>query len=170
MELPRKTIKECPPSVASKTTINNRIYPLISTSIILLLISCVGRQEESSHNRPTTGEGVRLKQYYAQGAKLYTTYCVACHQQDGAGLASLYPPLAGSDYLLEDIARAACIIRNGQFEEIVVNGVSYHQMMPSLPISDIEIAEVLTYITNTWGNRSGLVEVKEVEEWIDECE
>ena len=76
----------------------------------------------------------------------------------------------GSDYLLEDLPRAACIIKHGQAKEIVVNGVSYNQMMPANPISNLEIAEVLTYITNAWGNDKGLTGVKEVDKWLKDCE
>ena len=113
---------------------------------------------------------IRLKQYQVQGAKIYSTYCANCHQQDGKGLAALYPPLAGSDYLMADFNRAACIIKNGQAKEIEVNGVTYNQMMPANPLTNLEVAEVLTFIANAWGNEKGLVGVKEVDEWLKECE
>ena len=118
----------------------------------------------------TSREEIRLKQYQVQGAKVYATYCANCHQQDGKGLASLYPPLAGSDYLLENLPRAACIVKHGQSKEIVVNGVTYNQMMPANPITNLEIAEVLTFIGNAWGNEAGLVGVKDVDKWLEECE
>ncbi len=115
-------------------------------------------------------DAIRLKQYKIKGAKVYATYCANCHQNDGKGLALLYPPLAASDYLIEDLKRAACIIKNGQMEEIVVNNQAYNQMMPEVPITNLEIAEVITFITNEWGNEAGLTPVKSVEKWLKICE
>ena len=141
-------------------------------TISALLFSCGSSEEKSSKKDSSLSsrDEIRLKQYQVQGAKVYATYCANCHQQDGKGLASLYPPLAGSDYLLEDMARAACIVKNGQSKEIVVNGVTYNQMMPGNPITNLEIAEVLTFIGNAWGNEAGLIGVKDVDKWIEACE
>ncbi|WP_421764390.1 c-type cytochrome [Ekhidna sp.] len=148
---------------------------LISKGVVVLtivLFSCGGGTEkkEEKSSSLTSRDEIRLKQYQVQGAKVYATYCANCHQQDGKGLASLYPPLAGSDYLLENLPRAACIIKNGQSKEIVVNGVTYNQMMPGNPITNLEVAEVLTFIANAWGNEGGLVGVKDVDKWLEECE
>ena len=114
---------------------------------------------------------VKFDQYVVQGKSLYSTYCIQCHQQNGEGLAQLYPPLAKSDYLMENFARAACIVKNGQTQEIVVNGVTYNQVMPGLTqLTNLEIAEILTYITNSWGNEGGIQEVSSVEKWLADCE
>ncbi len=140
--------------------------------ISALAVACGGSTSEKPEKEASSlssRDEIRLKQYQVQGAKIYATYCANCHQQDGKGLASLYPPLAGSDYLLEDMARAACIVKNGQSKEIVVNGVTYNQMMPGNPITNLEVAEVLTFIGNAWGNEAGLIGVKDVDKWIDAC-
>ncbi len=139
--------------------------------LIISLASCgSGSNKKEEKKSLTSRNEIRLKQYQVQGAKIYATYCANCHQQDGKGLASLYPPLAGSDYLLENLPRAACIIKNGQSKEIVVNGVTYNQMMPGNPITNLEVAEVLTFIGNAWGNEAGLIGVKDVDKWMEECE
>ena len=138
---------------------------------IVLLVSCGKSHEENkTENTTNSRDAIRLKQYQVQGAKIYSTYCNNCHQQDGMGLAALYPPLAGSDYLLQNIPRAACIIKNGQQKEIQVNGVTYNQLMPAHPITNLEIAEVLTFIANAWGNDEGLIGVKDVDKWLLECD
>lgn len=146
-----------------------KIFQLILIGGLVIACGSSDNKKEES-NKMDTRDEIRLKQYQVQGAKVYATYCVNCHQQDGKGLASLYPPLDGSDYLMEDFARAACIIKNGQSKEIVVNGVTYNQMMPGNPITNLEVAEVLTFITNAWGNEGGLIGVKDVDKWIQECE
>ena len=147
---------------------------IISFLSISFLVGCGSKSANSGEADDTdkmdSRTKIRLKQYQVEGAKIYVAYCANCHQQDGKGLASLYPPLAESDYLLDDLARAACIIKNGQMKEIVVNGETYNQMMPGNPISNLEIAEVLTYITNTWGNDAGLTGVKDIDKWLEECE
>ena len=145
---------------------------LLALTLLSILFSCGSKNSEKqvSDSGLNSRDKIRLKQYQVQGAKIYASYCANCHQQDGKGLASLYPPLAGSDYLLEDLPRAACIIKNGQSKEIVVNGVTYNQMMPANPISNLEIAEVLTFISNAWGNESGLISVKDVDKWLKSCE
>ena len=149
----------------------NHLIRLFSLVFVVVLVSCGGSSESTEKKEKTNSrDEIRLKQYKVEGAKIYATYCANCHQDDGKGLAALYPPLAGSDYLLSDVSRAACIIKNGQAKEIVVNGVTYNQMMPGNPITNLELAEVLTYVTNSWGNEAGLTGVKDVDKWIDECE
>ncbi len=150
---------------------------LLTILLALFIVSCGGSSEkkENSGSEETAKmdrkEKLRFNQYKVKGMELYKTYCVACHQANGEGLASLYPPLKGSDYLMADLARAACIIKNGQTEEIVVNGETYSQMMPGLGnLTPLEIAEIITYITNEWGNEKGLTGVKEVEEWLKACQ
>ncbi len=149
----------------------NRLTKASLFVIVLALASCGGSSDKTEKENPTSSrDEIRLKQYMVQGAKIYSTYCANCHQTDGKGLAALYPPLAGSDYLMEDFARAACIIKNGQAKEIVVNGVTYSQLMPGNPITNLEVAEVLTYVANSWGNEGGLMGVKDIDKWIDACE
>ncbi|MEM6736872.1 MAG: cytochrome c [Bacteroidota bacterium] len=142
--------------------------------IAFFLINCnegsSGSDKSGNTKSLNSRDKIRLKQYQVEGARLYATYCANCHQQDGKGLASLYPPLAESDYLLADLSRAACIIKNGQLGEIVVNGITYNQMMPGNAITNLEVAEILTYITNAWGNETGLTGVKDVDKWLKNCE
>lgn len=149
-----------------------KLIKVIAVMLSITLIACGGSSEkkETESTSLSSRDQIRLKQYQVQGAKVYATYCANCHQQDGKGLASLYPPLAGADYLMGNLQRAACIIKNGQSKEIVVNGVTYNQMMPANPITNLEVAEVLTFIANAWGNEGGLVGVKEVDKWLEECE
>jgi mono/diheme cytochrome c family protein len=88
------------------------------------------------------------------GHRLFTI-CAACHQASGRGLPNLFPPLAGSDYLNADKKRAIKIIINGRQGEVVVNGVKFNNNMPAFPLSDQDVANVLTYVYNSFGN-SGL--------------
>ena len=92
---------------------------------------------------------------YKQGKLLYEANCQNCHQADGQALAGLIPPLAGSDYLIINKDKLACIIRNGLDGEIIVNGVSYNQPMPANTLlTEIQISNIINYINNEWGNKN----------------
>lgn len=151
------------------------IYQTCRAFLPLFFVLACGSATEKSNETKDTKEmdsrtEIRMKQYMIQGKQLYLTYCANCHQQNGQGLARLYPPLAGADYLLEDLPRAACIIKNGKTDPITVNGVEYTQMMPGNPsLTPLEVAEILTYITNTWGNEAGMSSTRDVTRWLEDC-
>lgn len=86
------------------------------------------------------------------GKEIFGTTCFACHQSEGQGIPSTFPPLAKSDYLNADSKRAIKTILHGLTGEITVNGKKYNNVMPAQNLSDDEIANVLTYIYNSWGN------------------
>ena len=93
--------------------------------------------------------------------------CFTCHQPNGEGLAGQFPPLAGSDWVLGDKERLIKISMYGLMGEIDVNGVKYNNVMapPGIPpgsLSDVQIANVLTYIRNDWGNSASAVSAEEV--------
>ncbi|HEX7036480.1 MAG TPA: cytochrome D1 domain-containing protein [Pseudomonadales bacterium] len=106
-----------------------------------------------------------LQQRLEAGRQGYEAYCQSCHQPTGAGMARVFPPLAGSDYLLEDKARAIETVLAGRSGPIVVNGEIYDAVMPHLSyLSDQQVADVLSYVLNAWGNDGGLVGPAEVAE------
>jgi mono/diheme cytochrome c family protein len=86
------------------------------------------------------------------GRRLFTSVCAACHQPTGRGLPNMFPPLAGSDYLNADKNRAIKIVIFGRQGEVVVNGQKFNNNMPLFPLSDDNIANVLTYVYNSFGN------------------
>lgn len=112
-----------------------------------------------------TKEEVKLKQYIVGGQLLYNLHCSNCHQTNGKGLGKVYPPLNPSDYMDANFDKVLCMMRNGLKEEITVNGITYNQMMPGVTrLTDLEVAEIATYIYNSWGNNKGLINVNEVKE------
>ena len=88
----------------------------------------------------------------ARGRDLYLKNCFACHQMRGQGIPGIFPPLAGSDYLLTDIDRAIRIICEGLNGEITVNARRYAGVMPPAILQDEEVASVLNYVLRNWGN------------------
>ncbi|MFC4871462.1 copper-containing nitrite reductase [Negadavirga shengliensis] len=87
------------------------------------------------------------------GKKLYMQACFACHQASGEGIPNAFPPLANADYLNADENRAIDVLLHGLSGEIEVNGKKYNSMMPAQNLSDEEVANVLTYVYNNWGNK-----------------
>ena len=95
------------------------------------------------------------------GKLVYERNCQACHQPSGQGVPMAFPPLAKADYL-KDKNKAIRAVANGLTGAIVVNGEKYDGVMPALGLQDEEIANVLTYVLNSWGNNLGEVTPAEV--------
>ena len=96
------------------------------------------------------------------GERVYKQNCMACHQVDGRGVQGAFPPLAKSDYLNADVIRSIKAVKNGLEGPIKVNGESFSSVMPALGLSDADIANVLTYVYNSWGNSGKVVSAKDV--------
>lgn len=117
-----------------------------------------------------SADELKTEQYYSEGYQLYTTQCANCHQADGRGLADLYPPLQESAYLSRQ-NELICVIKNGLSGEIKVGGKTYNRPMPANPkLTDIEIAEIVTYMTNTWGNEITYTPIDSVTAALTRCE
>jgi nitrite reductase (NO-forming) len=98
----------------------------------------------------------------AAGEQIFNRTCMACHQSSGQGLPGIFPPLAASDYLMADRDRAIGTVIHGKQGEIVVNGKKYNQVMTPQNLTDDEIASVLTFVMNSWGNKAKMVTPDEV--------
>ena len=96
------------------------------------------------------------------GRRIFTTICAACHQPTGRGVPNVFPPLAGSDFLNADKNRAIKIVINGRQGEIVVNGLKFNNSMPKFPLTDHDIANVLTFVYSSFGNAGIEVTPEEV--------
>ena len=99
-----------------------------------------------------------LAQTIARGKDVYIGNCMSCHMEKGEGIEALYPPLAKADYMLKDQKRSIRIILQGQTGEITVNGKKYNVDMPAQNnLTDEQIADVLNYIYNSWGNKGKVI-------------
>jgi len=98
-----------------------------------------------------------------RGQARFQGTCSTCHLPNGEGIESVFPPLAKSDYLMSDKERSIRVVLAGLSGEIVVNGKTYNGVMPPLAnLTDHEIADVLTYVRNSFGNSGDAVEDAEV--------
>lgn len=146
------------------TTPGNNLFGIVLLVSACLLAACTKNSSSGEADTP------KFKQYYNQGAQLYEMHCSNCHQKDGTGLGRLYPPLSQSDFLRANFNEVICLIRNGKEGRIVVNGKDYNMPMPGITsLTDLEIAEISTYIYNSWGHQRGIVEVKDVSSILNSC-
>jgi mono/diheme cytochrome c family protein len=92
----------------------------------------------------------------ADGAALYASMCVACHQAGGSGLAGVFPPLAGSEWVNGRDSTLAAIVLRGIDGPLTVKGTTYNGQMPAFAgkLKDEQIAAVLSHLRSSWGNAS----------------
>jgi mono/diheme cytochrome c family protein len=95
-----------------------------------------------------------LEQSIADGKEIYQDFCVQCHLDTGKGVSGVFPPLAQSDYLLNDLDLSIKGIKYGMSGPITVNGEEYNGVMQNQGLDDVEIADVMNYVINSWGNKS----------------
>lgn len=103
-----------------------------------------------------------LEESIKRGAAVYKKQCITCHMENGEGIPGAFPPLAKSDFLVkndEDVIKALLFGRSG---EVTVNGEDYFGEMPPSNLTDDEIADVLNYVRNTWGNEGSEVTSEQV--------
>ncbi|MGE0582314.1 MAG: copper-containing nitrite reductase [Steroidobacteraceae bacterium] len=109
-----------------------------------------------------TGTLTKAQQVEAGGV-LFRGTCSTCHQDNGAGLPNVFPPLAKSDYLLKDPKRAIEVVLNGLSGPVTVNGNTYNSVMPPMSqLTDDEVANILTYALNSWGNSGPAISKQDV--------
>lgn len=113
----------------------------------------------------TLNQQDQLQESIARGQEIYTDFCMNCHMANGEGVENTFPPLANSDYLKNNQEASIRGIKYGQKGEITVNGKTYNGFMAPMGLSDDEVADVMNFINNTWGNSNRkMVTEKEVSE------
>jgi cytochrome c551 len=141
-----------------------RILFVVSFPALISLSSCTSHSEKAGDN------SLKFQQYYVQGQVLYQKHCSNCHQVNGKGLGRLYPPIDQSDFMDRNFEQVVCLIKYGSQERLVVNGVNYNMAMKGISgLTELEVAEIVTYIYNTWSHRKGLVDVTEATQLISSC-
>ena len=104
-----------------------------------------------------------LKASIDRGKKVYDMYCLSCHMEDGNGVPRMNPPLSKTTWVLGDKKKLIAVVLNGMDEEININGQAFsNTMAPHDFLKDEEIADVLTYIRNSFGNKASAVTTAEV--------
>ena len=137
-------------------------YAYLFLSAGLYIASMLFSWNDSTSSRPILQTEPNLEESIKLGEEIYQGYCLACHMTTGEGIPGAFPPLAKSDYLMADKERSILQVINGSQGEMVVNGQTYNGVMPPQPLSDEQVAHVLNYIRNSWGNQGEVVTFAEV--------
>jgi cytochrome c551 len=136
-------------------------------AFLLFAMGCSPAKEDKEKNLESISD-TKVLQYAIQGKNIYEQYCANCHQKNGEGLGRLIPPLNQSDYMLKDVGNTVKIIKYGIKGEITVNGINYNQPMPGNPqFTDLEIAQLVTYLYNIWGANEGVIDANQVRRYLD---
>lgn len=128
------------------------------------LIICAGLSACQSE------EELNYARYFVNGKGLYEQHCENCHGKQGQGLGALIPSLSDTSFLKQNRLRLACIVKYGLSEQITVNKVVFEGKMPDVDhLANIDIAQVITFITNSFGNKQGLYDADEVTRNLKNC-
>lgn len=141
---------------------------LLVTLIFLgLIVSSCSPKTSTEENTLAQISDAKVLQFAIPGKELYENYCANCHQKDGRGLGKLIPPLRDADYFKTDIHRSIWIMKHGKAGEILVNGQVYNQAMPANPnLSPLDLAQIATYLYNSWGMNEGVIDAPRVEQYL----
>jgi len=121
---------------------------ILGSCITILALFVIGTSFIQTYN---------LSKSIERGKEAYVLYCQSCHMEDGKGQEGLYPPVAKADFLKKPNKVLISVILKGQNGEVTVNGIKYNADMPAQNyLTDDQIADILNYTKNTWGNKSAI--------------
>jgi len=137
--------------------------------VIVALLSFQNAPKKQEPSKPKTGAVTHapvsgLNAVMDRGKTVYLLQCLACHQADGGGVSHLNAPLAGATAVVgKDKARLINIVLKGLNDHKEIDGETYsNNMAPHPELTDLQIADVLTYVRNNWGNKATAVTPAEV--------
>ena len=133
---------------------------LISGILFLFTVFIVSCQNDGQ---------IEFTRYYSGGSAIYQARCQNCHGAKGEGLQQPIPPLTDSAYLKKNKNSLACFLKNGLKGEIRIHSKPFDGEMPADSLAPIEIAKVLTYVTNSFGNKSGTINLQQVQADLAKC-
>lgn len=98
-----------------------------------------------------------------RGKTVYATFCLPCHQADGSGVPNMNPPLINTSWVLGSKTVLIQQILKGSKGKVEIDGETFHNTMPAqAQLTDLQIADVLTFVRNSFGNKASVVTAAEV--------
>lgn len=135
-----------------------------TTSILTALLLVVSIQASAQINKfkkaviPT-----KLSTSAVAGQKIYLQYCLTCHMIDGNGVPNMNPPLVNTSYVKGDKTKLIKVVLNGLPPNTDIDGQAYTNSMPAQTmLTEQQVADVLTYVRSSFGNKYSPVKVTEV--------
>lgn len=122
--------------------------------VVMILLSCSVICIASTQPSQTSKQ---------RGSALYKQYCLTCHQADGSGVPRMNPPLIKTSYVTGDKQKIIKWVLQGSVEKVPIDGQTYSNNMPAQSyLTDQQIADVLTYIRSSFGNKSSAITATDV--------
>ncbi|MFW6103809.1 MAG: c-type cytochrome [Bacteroidota bacterium] len=141
----------------------NKIRDIFIWSIVMVMVGGLALNVKSSYIRNDMGMIPDVFTNDSLGEQVYNKHCLTCHQKDGSGVPSMYPPVTDNPRVKGDKERLIKIILEGQTGRIEVRGMSYNGVMPPFKnLSDEEVASVLTYMRQNFENDTTAITINEV--------
>jgi nitrite reductase (NO-forming) len=142
---------------------NKAIYSGKEVDTVYLGDAAAGTTPVAKATEAAAKGTLTIEQQAAAGKALFNGTCSVCHQDTGSGIPNVFPPLAKSSYFAADKTKAIHVALNGLSGQITVNGNTFNSVMPPMSqLNDDEIANIMTYVYNSWGNPGGRVSASEV--------
>jgi len=136
---------------------NVKITGLFLASFILLFSALNAQTKKQATSRATAASSI------VRGKIVYTNVCLACHMADGGGVQNMNPPLINTTYILGNKTALIKIVLHGFNEDVEINGQTYSNTMGAHDdLSDRQIADVLTYVRHSFGNKASNVKATDV--------
>jgi mono/diheme cytochrome c family protein len=129
---------------------------------VLMLVFLTCSYAQVKPNKPIVHHR-RAGSPMVRGKIVYDKICLACHMADGGGVPTMNPPLINTEYVLGNKTRLIKIVLNGFKEDVQINGQSFsNNMTPHSDLKDRQIADVLTYVRRSFGNKATRITALEV--------
>jgi mono/diheme cytochrome c family protein len=136
---------------------------IITSTLIVFAYFMAGAGAQTRPTLKKQAPASGLQASLAAGKLVYNQYCITCHQADGSGVPSLNPPLSKTSWVLGPKAKLIGVVLKGLNTHEEIDGETYHNVMPPMNfLSDKQVADVLTYVRNSFGNKASAVTVGEV--------
>jgi mono/diheme cytochrome c family protein len=132
---------------------------------VCFLIPCLlkAQTKKPATKSTTSTSSTSLKSSLARGETIYKKICLTCHQVDGSGVPNLNPPLIQTKWVLGSKTILVKQVVKGSNGTVEIDGDTFRNTMPPQPkLTDQEIADVLTYVRNSFGNKASQVSPAEV--------
>jgi mono/diheme cytochrome c family protein len=136
----------------------NRLFIFTTGASLVLAILLL-----SAERMPVAPAQTPMQASITRGKQVYLQVCLACHQVDAGGVQGMTPTLVRTTYVLGPKTPLIKIVLNGMTGAVTINGDDFHNVMaPHSDLTDQQIADVLTYVRNNFGNKASAVTVAQV--------
>jgi mono/diheme cytochrome c family protein len=144
----------------------NKLTIVLACSLFLLAFTLMSQTKKPAvpaKKGRGKGAAVAFKASIGRGKQVYLEQCLACHQADAGGVENMNPPLIKTKWVLGNKTTLVQVVLKGMTGEVDINGDTYHNVMaPHNDLTDQQIADVLTYVRNNFGNKASAVTAAEV--------